>query len=175
MKKLTIMCGIARSGKSTYVKKLREENKNIAVVSRDSFREAIFGEKGYLESENVITIATMSALSEIMKDGLNVVIDNCNITYKRRKELYHLAKRHGYEVEVIAVYTSPETMFKRAEESGFSKSIVVKMMKICDHYKIDYLDKVEFPNITVSKVFEKVRSDERRVGKECTSWCRSRW
>ena len=24
-------------------------------------------------------------------------------------------------------------------------------------------------------VFGYVRSEERRVGKECTSWCRSRW
>ena len=24
-------------------------------------------------------------------------------------------------------------------------------------------------------VFDRQRSEERRVGKECTSWCRSRW
>ena len=24
-------------------------------------------------------------------------------------------------------------------------------------------------------VFANIRSEERRVGKECTSWCRSRW
>ena len=26
-----------------------------------------------------------------------------------------------------------------------------------------------------SNIQEGVRSEERRVGKECTSWCRSRW
>ena len=25
------------------------------------------------------------------------------------------------------------------------------------------------------RIVEKFRSEERRVGKECTSWCRSRW
>ena len=32
-------------------------------------------------------------------------------------------------------------------------------------------------NKLVNKIIEKYveRSEERRVGKECTSWCRSRW
>ena len=31
------------------------------------------------------------------------------------------------------------------------------------------------PLETVEKVLRLYRSEERRVGKECTSWCRSRW
>ena len=30
-------------------------------------------------------------------------------------------------------------------------------------------------DIALREVIEEKRSEERRVGKECTSWCRSRW
>ena len=30
-------------------------------------------------------------------------------------------------------------------------------------------------NLYISDYGHRVRSEERRVGKECTSWCRSRW
>ena len=40
----------------------------------------------------------------------------------------------------------------------------------------DAVDIATFSNITGQIVFSKImRSEERRVGKECTSWCRSRW
>ena len=32
-----------------------------------------------------------------------------------------------------------------------------------------------FPENTASRALLRSRSEERRVGKECTSWCRSRW
>ena len=32
------------------------------------------------------------------------------------------------------------------------------------------IEKCDYKNIN-----QKIRSEERRVGKECTSWCRSRW
>ena len=28
---------------------------------------------------------------------------------------------------------------------------------------------------TIIRLYDPTRSEERRVGKECTSWCRSRW
>ena len=31
------------------------------------------------------------------------------------------------------------------------------------------------PQLTQQEVEDHARSEERRVGKECTSWCRSRW
>ena len=31
------------------------------------------------------------------------------------------------------------------------------------------------PGVTITMTIIVVRSEERRVGKECTSWCRSRW
>ena len=37
----------------------------------------------------------------------------------------------------------------------------------------DYKVELAAPGMTKNDF--KVRSEERRVGKECTSWCRSRW
>ena len=32
-----------------------------------------------------------------------------------------------------------------------------------------------FGCLTIGELASRTRSEERRVGKECTSWCRSRW
>ena len=36
------------------------------------------------------------------------------------------------------------------------------------------IEAIETPN-ELDAMFAILRSEERRVGKECTSWCRSRW
>ena len=38
-----------------------------------------------------------------------------------------------------------------------------------------YKPSVTYPNNGFGQALQAVRSEERRVGKECTSWCRSRW
>ena len=36
-------------------------------------------------------------------------------------------------------------------------------------------EKLESSEQNAADLLSEVRSEERRVGKECTSWCRSRW
>ena len=42
-------------------------------------------------------------------------------------------------------------------------------------YQMGKEGRLPFPAINVNDSVTKSRSEERRVGKECTSWCRSRW
>ena len=39
----------------------------------------------------------------------------------------------------------------------------------------ELIGSLEHTNGLQHRVIETQRSEERRVGKECTSWCRSRW
>ena len=39
----------------------------------------------------------------------------------------------------------------------------------------EYLEKVNKAETPEAVIALAARSEERRVGKECTSWCRSRW
>ena len=52
------------------------------------------------------------------------------------------------------------------------------LLRICWIYLRDYAaaeDAVQETFLKAYKSLESFRSEERRVGKECTSWCRSRW
>ena len=60
------------------------------------------------------------------------------------------------------------------ELSAFSKSLSKKITYL-NHEERILIDIEQIAAITPSSEREDLRSEERRVGKECTSWCRSRW
>ena len=72
----------------------------------------------------------------------------------------------GGEKEIF----SREELIELFDENRLSKSPAA-----FDQKKLDWLDNEYIKNADFAKVFELTRSEERRVGKECTSWCRSRW
>ena len=65
-----------------------------------------------------------------------------------------------------------------AKKSPAKKKLLKKSGKkpaAAKKIKEDIIGKVThyFPHVRAAVI--KLRSEERRVGKECTSWCRSRW
>ena len=56
------------------------------------------------------------------------------------------------------------------QNSGYDVVIVDNL----SNSSADVVDNIEKVS-GIRPAFEKLRSEERRVGKECTSWCRSRW
>ena len=90
MPKITLMVGISGSGKSTQAKILTD-NTNSARVSRDKFREMLFGytesdvklyytltKEELYKSEQLITDFQNEIIVKSLKDGKNVIIDNTN-------------------------------------------------------------------------------------------------
>ena len=57
----------------------------------------------------------------------------------------------------------------RLHERGFGVPAGRFMRALCDHYK------VVLHNFAPNAILQAGRSEERRVGKECRSVCRSRW
>ena len=64
--------------------------------------------------------------------------------------------------------------------SGAGKSSALKMLEDVGYFCVDNLPTrllCRFAELTLDKTanISNVRSEERRVGKECASMCRSRW
>ena len=51
----------------------------------------------------------------------------------------------------------------------------VKKVEIKEYFSSGHRTCQGCESALVMKLMVKARSEERRVGKECTSWCRSRW
>src|SRR3546814_16704351 len=76
---------------------------------------------------------------------------------------------HGYDMDPAAIIKS--AMFK--EE--YSQMVIVKgieLYSLCEHHMVPFFGKAHIAYIPNGQI---VRSEERRVGKECVSTCKSRW
>jgi predicted kinase len=105
MKKLTVMIGLPRSGKSTWVKRNKE---NAVIVSADQLRLIIYGQKFYSEGEPIVWAVRGYMLRSLMEQGADIVIDETNTTRHSRKPILDLAKKHGYDTTAVWVTTSED-------------------------------------------------------------------
>lgn len=111
MSTLTITRGLPSSGKSTWAHGVRDADPDgTIVVNRDDTRERLFGscdqdyyacEKEVLfRKEKMVTQANHAAISEALKMGLDVIVDDTNLPVRRCRELRALAVRAGANFQV---------------------------------------------------------------------------
>jgi predicted kinase len=115
MSRLRIMIGLPRSGKTTWVNSNKEENE--VVVSADTLRELIYGQRWFKEGEPYVWSVRGTILHMLMLQGVNIIIDETNILIRNRSVLRKFAKKYGYVVEYIYVATSKEKCIERAKET----------------------------------------------------------
>lgn len=106
MQKLIILQGLPASGKSTYAKKLVNENpENTVIVNRDSIREG-FGKYWVPSRENLVTRVENKMIDIALAENYNVIIDAVNLNPKT------IAKFDQYKrVNVEVIYKHFETSF----------------------------------------------------------------
>ena len=94
------------------------------------------------------------------------------LTFKQEKFCKYYVDTEGnaseaYRMSYDASKMKPETIWSAASRLLANSKVSARISEI----KQQRAKETEVERKTV----EKVRSEERRVGKECTSWCRSRW
>ena len=103
MKTLILLVGNIGSGKSTEAEKWA--NIGYRVISRDAVRY-MMGAGTYVfdtSLEPTIKRSTQALLEEFLKDEVNIVYDEVNVSKKLREPTIKLAKKHGYEVMVVVM------------------------------------------------------------------------
>lgn len=115
MGRLTMMIGLPRSGKSTRVEKIKRDE---VIVSADELRYLVYGQRYFKGGEALMWSIRKILLEYLMKQDIDIIIDETNITKDIRKNTIDLAKKYNYQVDGIYMETKKEECIKRAKESN---------------------------------------------------------
>lgn len=116
---LTIMCGIPRSGKSTWVSKNKTDND--IIISPDIIRKEIFGHQFHQSAENFIWAITDSFILLLAKQKKSIILDAVNMNSSIRWKYVKIVEPYGYKTKLIWLNTSLEECIKRNRTSKDKK------------------------------------------------------
>jgi len=88
------MIGVPGAGKTTLALKIAE--KGFKYINADSIREELYGNAAEQGDKEEVFGLFFKRLEELMKDGVDVIIDNTNLNPKQRKPILDRAERFGY-------------------------------------------------------------------------------
>lgn len=92
--------GLPASGKSTYARKLVDEDPTFIRLNRDDFRQMLFGQAVLSSAkEQMVTAAQHGAIDNSLKAGFNVIVDDTNFFERGVKNIMKIAQKYGAEVE----------------------------------------------------------------------------
>ena len=143
---MTIMCGLPRSGKSTWVKENKNENE--VILSADELRYLIYNERFWIDGEPMMWAIHGVILKMLLKQGVDIIVDETNITKVIREKIIKLAKKYDYKITGIEFNTPKEICKERAIKTGQEDllDVIDKMAEIYEPLDLieenfDYMNK----------------------------------
>lgn len=109
---LWMMCGLAASGKSTKAKELAYQY-NAIICSSDELRIEMFGDVDCQDRNQELFVELYRRVKDHLRNGLNVIIDSTNISYKRRMEFLNQLKNIPCDKTCVVMATPYEECLKR--------------------------------------------------------------
>jgi len=109
MQTVYLTCGLPGCGKSTWAREKAKEDLNVAIVCRDDLRTMFKGVYYYdTVLEPAIVDMAMSVLDILLDRGYDVIVDETNLTKKRRAEILSrirqwCERKYGQETSVLPV------------------------------------------------------------------------
>lgn len=140
--RITLMCGLPGSGKSTIAREFAIKEENTFIVNGDQIREMLYGNYNYKEEdEGVIENIINSSIRIVMCEGKNIIIDECKntLTSKHRKKLIEDLKNMiddvaycvglHLDVDYRIIYCSNDNSLENRlkDNRGLSQSIWIKV------------------------------------------------
>ena len=134
---LTIMCGLPRIGKSSWIKL----NKGDAIIiETDNIRKEIFGHQFHQNANNYVFALAESMTTLLLKQNKNVIIDATHMTSASRHKWRRIAIDCDAKVFVAWVYVNKDedknliSALQRNLESPIDQQIPVGVMGNMNKY-----------------------------------------
>ena len=131
MKYLIVVVGLPRSGKSTW-----SRNSGHPVVNKDAIRLALHGQRFYEPAETMVHATSLLMADSLLRVHDTVIVDECNVTAKRRSEWQKRFERPGEcEVNFHVIWTSPQECIRRAKGDEVLVPVIQRMAEEWDLQK----------------------------------------
>lgn len=102
MSRLIVLVGIPGSGKSTYAKKLLEQNPDAIYLASDLIRKELYGSEAIVGDKNKVFRILHLRTKEALNQNKTVIFDATNLTRKARRNAFNDAKESVIkEIHVI--------------------------------------------------------------------------
>jgi predicted kinase len=127
MPKITLLYGLPRSGKTTWVK---DNKNNQVVISADSLRYLVYNQRFWADGEALMWSIRTMILKYLLSQKVDIVIDETNILSKSRESIIKLVRKvegNPYWVECIVMKDASNTdlCIERAKSSGMDDLVPV--------------------------------------------------
>jgi len=113
---LAIMCGLPKSGKTTYARGLQEAG--WVRVCPDDVRRALHGRAHNPPAEPLVWANAELAVRALLLGGHSVVVDATNTTRRRRAPWGAIARDHGVPIEAFVLETPKAERHERNRASA---------------------------------------------------------
>lgn len=158
--KVIFTCGVQASGKSFWAKQFVKDNQNYKRVNRDSIRHMISNYTHDDKNEKLVTKIEKEIITQIIKDGYNLVVDNMNLNKKYLDELknfIHSVVKDGttldFEVKEfpISLHEAVERDKNRIDSVGEAvikktwKKYEIELKQMLDRHKTKYVEDINLP------------------------------
>ena len=132
MSKLTVMCGLPASGKSTRSMEIMRERGNTVRINKDLLRKMLHFDTFSGRNESLTRDAARALARAFLQDGVNVIIDDTNLNPRTFQSWTDLAKELGVKTEVIDLTDVPveKCVQRDAERSDSVGGTVIKNMAL---------------------------------------------
>ena len=127
---LTVLVGLPGSGKSTYAKRMVDDNLNTVWLSSDQIREKLFGDASCQQDPaKVFSIMQEEAVS-LLDRGFNVIYDATSINRKSRAAILDKVPKH-VKKECVIVWAPVDICIARdnERERTVGPAVIDKMLR----------------------------------------------
>ena len=138
MKIVLLLKGLPASGKSTFARKLIDENKGMwKRLNKDELRAMLDNSEHSVANEKFVERVRDMMLVEALKEGKNVVIDDTNLADRPVERITQVVQRYikntgqQVQIELKEMETSLEDALARDEvrEKKVGRDVIMKMYK----------------------------------------------
>lgn len=105
MKKILMLRGLPASGKSTAAEKLVLESGNYVRVNKDLLRTMLHFDKWTGKNESITALAENILIRGLIKEGMNVIVDNTNLTDRHANNYKLVAEELGASFDILEIDT----------------------------------------------------------------------